>query len=199
MRLQAGFLTLSVLWQALISCKGPPAPEFNQTDEQGRKQGIWESFDSEGNLESVRLYSNGLRCGKEILYYANGQVYARNHWSCDSSFEYLDSLCLVYHENGQVQLESWYDDGEPVGEWRYFSETGVLLTRQNYANGLREGVWEFYRPDGTLHFTMDYSDLEIKWQDEVMNGVRVFYDVKEDTARIEWWLGDVLVDSMIRR
>lgn len=187
-----GLLWNLLTWTGILmlpACSDDASATFNQTDELGRKQGSWEFFDEDDNLEALRMYRDGFRCGKEVLYYANGDVHARNHWQCDSLAEYLDSLCVIYYPSGQVHLESWYDWGEPVGEWRYYFEDGTLRTRQFYGDGMRQGIWEFYHPNGAIDFTLDYRQADVKWTDETQTGIYVYFDGNGDTARVELWMG----------
>jgi antitoxin component YwqK of YwqJK toxin-antitoxin module len=86
-------------------------------------------------------------------------------------------------------LEASYELGEPVGEWRYYYEHGSIRTRQYYAEGRRQGIWEFYRPDGRLDFTIDYRQTDVNWADEMQAGIYVYFDENGDTSRVEKWLG----------
>jgi antitoxin component YwqK of YwqJK toxin-antitoxin module len=181
----------------LSACdSGAKQPRFNQTDGQGRKQGVWEEFDAAGNLSSLTTYKDGRKEGRQVLYFENGDIMAENYWAHDDYGEYYDSLCVLYHPNGNILMEQWYDYGEPVRTWKQFYETGTLRTAQHYENGKRKGVWHFYRPDGTLELSMDYSNLEIKWSDDQRYGPVIYYDEAGDTLRVEYYAADQLLQTV---
>jgi len=56
-------------------------------------------------------------------------------------------------ENLKVNIE--YIGGEKEGEWIY--QVGDHVERGSYVIGLREGVWKYYYPDGSLKYEGSYS------------------------------------------
>jgi len=61
-----------------------------------------------------------------------------------------------YHENGRVQETGAYHQGKPDGLWKQYTDTGALVTRATFRDGVRQGVWEFRtvadEPLGLLHY-----------------------------------------------
>lgn len=64
---------------------------------------------------------------------------------------------VAYHENGRVQETRSYRNGKLDGLVKQFAETGALLTRATFQEGVRQGVWEFRtssdQPLGALRFS----------------------------------------------
>ncbi|MCH4824248.1 tetratricopeptide repeat protein [Gramella lutea] len=53
-------------------------------------------------------------------------------------------------------------DGEPVGEWIYFSEEGKLAGKGNYnEKGERDKTWSWYHDNGKLKETGEYNNGEV--------------------------------------
>ena len=72
--------------------------ETNQTDEQGRKQGLWE-----------RLHDNG-------------NIWWRENY-CDDKLHWLSEW---FHEDGTLQFRVNYRNGEPHGLCEWFNYDGQL-------------------------------------------------------------------------
>jgi antitoxin component YwqK of YwqJK toxin-antitoxin module len=183
---------LAVFW---LGCGSGPAPLYNRTDSSGLKQGVWQAFDEAGNLRALTTYVNDRRYGRETTFYPNGDIYSQTVWKSDSFGEYYDSLALTYHPGGRVELQAWYDWGEPVGTWKYYYPDGTLRMQQEYAAGRRSGVWRFYRPNGSLELTVDYAGTDVSWVDETKNGTYIYHDARGDTLRVELWLGGQLMNG----
>jgi len=170
-----------------LSCK-EKGPVYNRTD-SGGKQGVWRLYDYDGRLAANVTYRDDARYGPEVIYFESGVVFSRNHWKSDTFGEYLDSLCMAYYANGQVELESWYTWGEPMGTWKYYWENGNPHMVQHYEDGLRTGVWMFHRLDGSIELSIDYTGTGTKWEEDRKSGTHVYYDEQGDTLKVEVWLG----------
>jgi antitoxin component YwqK of YwqJK toxin-antitoxin module len=63
--------------------------------------------------------------------------------------------------NDQGQLFSQTNIGDTFQEnglsLTFFPETGAILSRGNFVEGKREGIWEWYFPDGKLYYRSGYS------------------------------------------
>ncbi|MFL0084864.1 hypothetical protein R5N98_03870 [Tenacibaculum maritimum] len=100
----------------------------------GKKEGNWKKWDSQGNLERVEFWKEGLRNG----------------------------LCEIYNEEGKVSLRGSYDKGVKTGKWENnFNKTKiirtwkrgvlnggykeyeneVLIKKGRYRKGEKEGLW----------------------------------------------------------
>lgn len=177
------------------SCSSDDSPRYNQLDDADRKQGVWKYYDGNRNLTSHVTYVDDKRFGAEVLYYESGEVYAHNYWKSDSIGEYLDSVSITYHQNGNPALVSWYDIGEPVNEWTFYYETGTPRIKEHYKDGFRYGIWQYFRSDSTLELTIDYTNVQVQWQDDKRSGLYVWRDSTGDTSRLELWLADQLMEQ----
>ena len=66
---------------------------------------------------------------------------------------------LIYYENGQLADKQNYKDGLENGVFEYYHENGQLANKQNYKDGLENGVFEYYyENDGILDEIKNYKD-----------------------------------------
>lgn len=70
-----------------------------------------------------------------------------------------DGVRKVWNESGELFSEESLDNlGRNNGAYRsYFPSSGALLSRGSYKDGEREGIWEWYFPDGKIYYKSGYS------------------------------------------
>ncbi len=70
-----------------------------------------------------------------------------------------DNIKTVWNEKGQIFSETNLDElGRENGTSKtFFPETGALLSVGNFKSGEREGIWEWYFPDGKIYYRSGYS------------------------------------------
>ena len=131
---------------------GNMATAQNQLDKQGRRQGHWVRTDKDGSKIYEGTFKDGLETGTFTYYYSDGTVRMRN----------------TYTEPGTVCNHEAYD------------EQGHLLARGTYNRRNRDGLWQFYGPDGRLLKECDYK-MGVK------HGRHVVYTQSGDTAEVTGW------------
>ena len=89
--------------------------------------GLWEFFDSNGNILSKETYSNGLLNG-DVIYYFNGII--------TESYEYFDDKkngkSVIFYPNGKIYNLSNYFDDKLHGEFSIFDLKGNLIESGEY-------------------------------------------------------------------
>ncbi len=65
----------------------------------------------------------------------------------------------VWNEKGQLFSQTNLNENlqEHGLSLSYFPETGAILSRGNFVEGKREGIWEWYFPNGKLYYRSGYS------------------------------------------
>ena len=103
------------------------------TLKKGMRDGLWETYDKDGQLFSKEHYRNGKPDGLWESYYKNGQLWFKGH-NKDGN---IDGLWEHYHENGQLYYKGYYKDGEPDGLWEFFFKDGTVNKDKTvtYKNG----------------------------------------------------------------
>ena len=67
---------------------------------------------------------------------------------------------LIYHENGQLRSKENYTDGVWDGLREYYDKSGQLFYKGHFKSNRRDGIWESYYEDGQLEFKGNYKDGE---------------------------------------
>ena len=90
----------------------------------GRKQGLWKYFGSNGQLRSKGKYKNGEREGFWIDYYT---------------------------QLGSVWTKKNYENGKLEGDYETYYDSGALSRKGRFKNDMMDGLWVNYWENGQLH------------------------------------------------
>ena len=192
-------------------------------DENGKQSGEYKEYDKKGNLNMVLIYKKGDLVAYKIYHRdgslikeakkKGGEFLFENYYSDGTKKAvgvYLsgdlgkNGLWKFYNENGVLDSESSYSNGEINGKARDYYSTGKKFTTTSYkdgdANGLyvkyyrsgqvfqqgyyvgdeQEGVWLEYYPDGTL-------SEESFFVDDELNGPKKYYAVNGKLDLIDYF------------
>ena len=143
-------ITFLVLFLGLISMAQPT----NQIDEQGRKQGIWKKYFAEGGVRYEGAFKDDKEVGTFTFYYPDGVVAAIKTYGDE------DNVCFaqMFHTNGNKSAEGKYVGQEKEGEWKYYSPREVLISIENFENGVLQGEARDFYPDQQLAELRNYVD-----------------------------------------
>ena len=120
---------------------------INQYDiETGEKDGYWETYDRDGNLESKGNYVNGKADGYFESYDEDGKLYEKGHYKNGEMVGYWETY--DYTEN--VYNKGHYKNNLMDGLWKYYYPNGQLYGKGYYKNDFKDGVWEWYDKNGKL-------------------------------------------------
>jgi antitoxin component YwqK of YwqJK toxin-antitoxin module len=95
---------------------------INQYDNEGIKQGYWETYWENGEIESKGNYVNNIQDGYWEDYWSNGGLYYKGSF-----------------KNGRVD-----------GPWEYYNRNGNMSSKYNYSNGKKNGVNIDYDENGEI-------------------------------------------------
>lgn len=122
-----------LLFIGLIVGSGPlfSQEEFNQTDKEGRRHGVWKKY----YPDSKQLrYEGKFVHGKEV-----------------GEFRFYCETC-----KDQPNAVLKYKERDPLVEVRYFSEKGKLISQGKLKDQIREGEWIFYHPNSDQVMTREF-------------------------------------------
>lgn len=131
-------------------------------------EGVFRSYDEEGNLTGGEVYrsgvrvaegiteENGLRAGDWKLYYDSGELFGEGAYA-----EGLrDGLWKFYNRDGTLAQEGRYRLGAYHGDWMWYYPNGDLHRRESYRNGEEDGLFQEWNAVGDLLLEGDYVDGE---------------------------------------
>lgn len=128
-------------------------------DALGRKQGYWKKKDEKtGRLIYEGEFKDDKPVGKFRYYYPNDSVRSIMHFKDGGKSAYA----RLFHLSGKRMAEGRYTGKELKDSvWTYYDEAGVLISREKYVNGKKEGASFVYFPDGTISEERNYkNDLQ---------------------------------------
>ena len=96
----------------------------------------------------------GLAQYQDTLWYDNGQIQEIRAYSEFTG--QLNGKCLQYFEDGTLSAVVNYKDGLKDGLWRIWHPNGELAYKLHYKNGERTGTWKGYDQKGDLLFEKKY-------------------------------------------
>ena len=92
------------------------------------KHGIQKRFYSNGSLYSAIPYNHGLKVGTAYTYYLAAEGVKPSVWK-EQFYKKnkLDGICKRYHENGMLQAEYEYKEGNPGLGIKEFTKSGKAI------------------------------------------------------------------------
>ena len=116
-----------------------------------------------GNRESIDTYTMGIRNGEALLFSPNGNRIKQENYVNDT----LDGIVKQWYEDATLKLEGQYRNGLFDGKWVYYNPDGGLVGVGNYdlGTGVQKGWW----PNGNLK-------REIHYRNNVKHGVESWYN-----------------------
>lgn len=160
-----------------VSVAGFGQTTINQTDAQGKKQGVWIKKDREGRKLYEATFKDDKPVGRMKRFYPNGQLMALMDFVAGSD----SADAQLFDETGNLMAKGRYVDQKKTGSWNYFADskvvstenysdgvkngpakrfykTGELLEESNWKNGQLDGSYKAYFNDGKVYMECTYSD-----------------------------------------
>ena len=130
--------------------------DINQTDGQGRKQGVWKKYyPSNDGLFYEGQFKDDVAVGTFKHYYENGDLKSVTLYGTKR----VESE--VYYSGGQLMAKGIFIDQKKDSTWLYFDSAGWLSSKEDYKSGLKSGPSISYYPNGTVAVDQLYNnDLE---------------------------------------
>ncbi|UCG28036.1 MAG: toxin-antitoxin system YwqK family antitoxin [Bacteroidales bacterium] len=127
---------------------------FNQTDQNGMRQGFWKKFHENGTVKFEGFFENDKPLGVFKRYYDNKAIQSIMVFKDDGK----TASARIFYNNGNLGGEGMYINQLKDGEWRYYSYYDTTLTYiENYVLGQKHGVSIKYYSDGQLSEELGFS------------------------------------------
>lgn len=119
---------------------------INQTDKEGRKQGLWKKVYDNGNTAYEVTFKDDKPVGEMVRYHRNSRVMARMEFEEDGKTAYTK----LYDKYGNFIAEGKYLNKQKEGEWKYYQDE-ALIQKEHYKNGKRDGEQKIFYSNGNLY------------------------------------------------
>lgn len=132
-------------------------------DASGKKQGYWRKKDDKTNkLVYEGLFKDDKPQGIFKYYYPFDSVKVIMNFKQDGKIAYS----TMFHPTGKKMAYGKYISEQKDSVWTYYDDKGVLISRESYAGGKKNGKEIIYFPDGVVseerNYKMDVQDGPFK-------------------------------------
>jgi antitoxin component YwqK of YwqJK toxin-antitoxin module len=117
----------------------PSYPSYGM-ERDGKREGIWRTYDENGVLQAEVNYVAGIREGPFTQWFENGQVLNRGTFVKDKETGSYES----FHQSGAPLSTGQMLNGKQHGLWIHQASDGTLVSELNYFNGLLDGPCSYY-------------------------------------------------------
>ncbi len=142
---------------------------YNNTDAQGRKTGKWQKKYKNGQIKYKGQFEKGYEIGQFIYYYPSGKIQSKLNFTEKGTYVVIKT----YYENGVIKASGFYHNRKKHGNWKYYnSETGDLVSEENYSNGIKNGKWIVYYSGNKIASVVNWKNglRDGEWREYFENG-----------------------------
>lgn len=132
-------------------------------DASGKKQGYWKKKDEKTNkLVYEGLFKDDKPQGIFKYYYPFDSVKVIMNFKQDGKIAYS----TMFHPTGKKMAYGKYVNEQKDSVWTYYDDLGVLISRETFSLGKKNGKEYVYFPDGVVseerNYKMDVQDGSFK-------------------------------------
>lgn len=146
----------------------------------------------------IYSYKDGELDGLNVVYYKNN-IKEIGHWKAGKQ----NGLFQMYTEDGVLIDNANFKDGERDGVTeQFYNDTGKLRVSANYKNGVLEGEYKAYYPNGNLQGEVNYVNGEMNGNFKEYHEnkkIRLSGSYKNSLQEGEWksYLEDGTLESIV--
>ncbi len=133
----------------------------------------------------IYSYKNGELDGLNVVYYKNN-IKEIGHWKDGKQ----NGLFQMYTEDGILIDSGTFKNGERDGlTEQFYNDTGKLRVSANYKNGVLDGKFKAYYPNGNLQGEVTYKNGEMNGEYKEYNenkSIRLSGNYKNNLQNGEW-------------
>jgi antitoxin component YwqK of YwqJK toxin-antitoxin module len=186
--------------------------KINQLNANGKRTGVWTKKFNNGKIRYIGQFKKG----KEIGVFKFYSPLSSEHPIAIKTFEDKSNLVQVtyFTVQGVIESEGEMDGKNRIGFWKYYQPDGkILLSEENYKEGILEGKSVTYYKSGKIAETVFYKNGKLdgnakryaangilldnlNYEDDKLNGLAKYYDIKgeliytgnyEDDVKVGKW------------
>jgi antitoxin component YwqK of YwqJK toxin-antitoxin module len=151
---------------------------------EGKMNGIKELFYPSGNIQWRIPYKEGKRDGIEEVFYETGNIIETTLWKNGKLIEETKpelTPYIEYDRNGNVYIKGQKNSkGQEEGLWEWFYEDGNIFSRAPYKGGEKEGIEEFFYKNGNIRWRIPYKEGKA-------DGIEEWFDKQGNITKTRVW------------
>ena len=160
------------------------------TYKDGKKDGVFKMYDSEGRVQEEKSYKDGKLHGAHKTYFTTGKVEREVNYRNGKQ----DGKDMVYEWDGTLRRDHTYKDGKQVGKQFTFLKGTYELYETEYYNeyGMKDGeyssMFTFGQPHILGHYKNDQKDgrwIEIAESGDTLS-VKTYVNGREEGLHISY-------------
>lgn len=128
-----------IVMEYLIMEKSTNSRSFGYFNEIHQKEGPWITYYPNNNIESKGFYFEDKQEGPWSFYHENGVI----RYEIECCLDTYHGLCTSYYKDGIKASKGQYYVTNQEGMWASWCDGA------SFSQGLREGEWEFWWPNGS--------------------------------------------------
>ena len=168
-------LILILLALSSISIVLPAQQAINQTDSNNLKQGKWIGKFFNGTIRYEGYFKNNKPAGEWKRFHQNSKLKANLSYFPNSN----KVTAEIYDTDGLLISRGNYSGTQKDSIWTYYDKN-IIIARENYVKGLKNGLSYFYSPDGKVI-------KETNWLNGKLNGLsREYYSSGSKKSEINY-------------
>ena len=133
--------------------------------EDGKKTGLWSTYDQQGNPKRYEEYKNGVKHGYFVENDEHGHPFMEgwfnegipvgkhtvfSHGTLLKVMDFDSSIVREYYESSTLKKVGHIRNGELDGKQTQYYETGGILSENTYVAGKKTGVQKYFYQNGKL-------------------------------------------------
>lgn len=121
----------------------PKNTAINQTDQQGRRQGLWIAKYPNGNIKYEIYFKDGHPAGLYKRYYSTGALLVEMKFDPSGH----RASATFYDMDGNRIAKGYYYDQKRDSLWQFFINDSIVLKEVMYHKGVKDGFERIYSPN----------------------------------------------------
>lgn len=109
--------------------------KINQTDQQGKRQGLWIEKYPNGVVKYEIQFKDGHPAGTYRRYYENGKPMAKMFFDNTG----VRCAAILYNEQGERKAMGYFYNHQKDSLWQFFYNDSIVISEINYKKGVKNG------------------------------------------------------------
>lgn len=184
---------LSGPW-TFYNSEGKKTVEINYRE--GKKNGLRKTF-TEGRVVKEENFTNDKLQGFTRLYYPSGELKQEipfvDNLETGEGYEYAEDgriITLLTYKNGVLtkkqRINRKDDQDQKQGMWMAFHNNRKVKEEGPYMNGLRNGYWKFYQPNGNLKRVEKWVMGQLQENAQEVAKIEVKREIDPNTGKLAY-------------